>query len=92
MIGFRDFAPEQTGTPGFFKAETLEHLGKALERANRWIDENKNGVEVVNVETVVLPNMRDHGEEGTTDPALRTSGEWSTHWYQVIRVWFRIID
>ena len=35
----------------------------------------------------VLPNI--HLEDGSTDGALATSGEMSSQWFQVVRVWYR---
>lgn len=85
MIQFRDFAPALLEN-GFF-TNTFETLKQALSDANTWID--KNGIDVVNVETVVLPNMWDSDEEGTKDVDLRASGKSSTTWHQFIRVWYR---
>ena len=55
--------------------------------ANEWIAEN--GVDVVNIETVVLPEIWEKDEEGTTDVDIRTSGECSSYWHQFIRVWYK---
>jgi hypothetical protein len=38
------------------------------------------------VETVVLPNIEE--TEDTSEVAIRTSGEMSSYWYQVVRVWY----
>jgi hypothetical protein len=43
---------------------------------------------VLNVETVVLPNIWSRFEEGSRDPALGISGDSPSHWHQFIRVWF----
>ena len=87
MIDFEDFFPAITQHAGFLRAQEYEPLRAALGRANEWIAQQ--GVEVVNVETVVLPEMHDRLEEGTQDPSLRTSGEMSSEWHQFIRVWYR---
>ena len=50
---------------------------------------DRSVVDVVNVETVVLPNIWSQYEEGTTDPALHTSGDMASQWNQFIRVWYR---
>lgn len=65
----------------------MESTRDALNRANEWA--KTSGVEVINIETVVLPNIHRRGEEGTEDPQLRTSVENSNEWYQFIRVWYR---
>ncbi len=85
MLLFQDFFLEIV-RQGFFSIE-FEPLRAALRRANEWIDET--GADVVNVETVVLPNIHDYNEEGTQDTALRASGETYSEWHQFIRVWYR---
>ncbi len=83
MIQFKDFAPQITKR-GFFSRE-FESFQEALAAANAWIRESQ--VDVVNIETVVLPEM--WGEDGTTDTNLTTSGDMMNSWYQFIRVWYR---
>ena len=85
MIAYQDFVPEKIASGGFFKMASYESLNECLRQANRWIA--ANGIEVVNVETVVLPNMYAPGEEGSAHVQLRTSGEMSATWHQFIRVW-----
>jgi len=79
---YKDFFPEVLSS-GFFSTEH-ESLTATVARANQWVTACK--VRVINLETVVLPNIRsveDAGEVG-----IRTSGEVSSHWYQVVRVWY----
>lgn len=64
--------------------DVYESVSAAVQGASVWI--NAHGVDVVNIETVVLPNL--HQEEGSTDASLRTSGEMSSSWHQFIRVWY----
>jgi hypothetical protein len=81
-IAHKDFTPEVT-RDGFFSRD-MEPLSDCLRRANDWIaDANPR---IVNVETVVLPNM--HAEEGSEDPDISTSGEMHSSWHQFIRVWY----
>jgi hypothetical protein len=82
-IEFEDFVPaiEQRG---FFKNQ-YESLRECLDRANEWIE--NAGVDVVNVETIVLPNL--WREEGSEDPEVTTSGDMMSTWYQFVRVWYR---
>ena len=82
MIRFKDFAPEETAAAGFFSAAQYEILEETVDRANDWIVQT--GVIVLNVETVVLPNL--HREDGTTDTEIRTSGDMSSYWFQFVRV------
>lgn len=86
MIGYADFVPRMTTSPGFLKAAKYESFDAALAAANHWVAENS--IRVTNFETVVLPNVWHPHEEGTTDASLRTSGEHSTFWHQFIRVWY----
>ena len=70
-----------------FKSGSIQNLDEVIQDANNWISEN--GVDVLNVETVVLPNIHDKEEEGSTDTELWTGGESSSQWYQLIRVWYK---
>ena len=90
MLAFKDFVPRQLRAPRLgFSSEALqgdyETLDAALTAANAWLREA--GVEVVNVETVVLPNLWSSYEHGSADPALGSTG--SPIWNQFIRVWYR---
>lgn len=88
MLRYHDFVPLRTAPPGFLKPAEYEPLAAALADANEWIKEND--VRVLNVETVVLPNIWSRFEEGTHDPALGISGDSPSFWYQVIRVWYEV--
>jgi len=83
MITYKDFAPQMT-KKGFFST-TFQTFDEAVLAANQWIQQTQ--VEIVNIETVVLPEM--WSEDGTTDTELTTSGEMMSSWYQFIRVWYR---
>ena len=86
MIRFKDFVPQMLDAPRLFRAGEYESFEAALEAANQWIKEYN--VQIVNVETVVLPNIWSKWEQGTTDVALGTSGEMPSHWHQFIRCWY----
>ncbi len=88
MLRYHDFIPLRTAPPGFLTPAEYEPLAAALADANEWIKEND--IRVLNVETVVLPNIWSRHEEGTQDPALGTSGDSPSFWYQVIRVWYEV--
>jgi hypothetical protein len=90
MLQFRDFVPKMLAAPKLFKAGDYETLGGALAAANQWIEEDN--VRLLNIETVVLPNIWSRYEEGTTDVALGTSGEMPSHWHQFIRVWYQTVE
>lgn len=80
-LNYKDFFPKVLES-GFFST-THEELPATVARANQWVEES--GVRVVNVETVVLPNIR--SAEDASQVGIRTSGELSSHWYQIVRVW-----
>ena len=87
MIEFRDFVPEVVSEGALFKAAEYESLDAAVTAANRWVHEFK--IKVINIETVVLPNIWSRWEEGSTDTSLGTSGDSPSHWHQFIRIWYR---
>lgn len=87
MIAYADFIPRQTSEPGFFRNAEYESFNAALDAANEFID--SRSLKVINVETVVLPNVWDTAEEGTTDASIRTSGDVSSTWHQFVRVWYK---
>ena len=87
MISFKDFVPEMISQPGFLKAAEHESFDEAVAAANLWIHQNK--IKVVNIETVVLPNIWLRWEEGSTDGSIGTSGDSPSHWHQFERVWYR---
>lgn len=85
-IAHQDFVPV-TNRSGFFSTD-YEPLDSVVARANAWMTEV--GARVVNIETVLLPNIglaESAGENG-----LRTSGDISSHWFQVVRVWYEVDD
>jgi len=87
MIQFRDFVPKMISEPGLFKLGEYESLDDALAAANQWIQEDD--IHVINIETVVLPNIWSRWEEGSEDVALGSSGEMKSHWHQFIRCWYQ---
>ena len=86
MIKFRDFVPPQEQL-GLLGEPSLTTVQSAVDAANHWID--AFGVDVFNVETLLLPNVRK--DEETVEAELR-SDQGATFWYQVVRVWFRDED
>lgn len=91
-MNFKDFVPHATETQRNFLGMTISELTfesfpACVEAASQWVA--TSGVSVINLETVVLPNMYDPAQEGTVDTDLASSRETRTHWYQFIRVWYR---
>ena len=87
MFQFRDFVPRMISGPALFRVAEYESFAAALAAANRWVDEN--AIAVINIETVVLPNIWSRYEEGSGDTALGVSGDSPSFWHQFIRVWYR---
>lgn len=86
-LRFADFEAEQLKKPGYFTEGTYAELDQVLDHLNAWVD--RTGVEVINIETVVLPNLYSEKEMGSQDVSIRTSGEMLSTWNQFFRVWYR---
>jgi hypothetical protein len=86
MLKFIDFVPRQIEPPGIFKQGQHQGFHEAVADANRWLADHD--VQLLNVETVVLPNIWNRWEEGSADAALTTSGESPSRWHQVLRCWY----
>ncbi|HEX8250474.1 MAG TPA: hypothetical protein VF599_20030 [Pyrinomonadaceae bacterium] len=83
-IRYKDFLPE-IKEEGFFSNEYAT-LDETLYKVNEWIAGET--VNVINIETVVLPNMADPAEAEAAESF--SSGEHSTSWSQFIRVWYNL--
>jgi hypothetical protein len=87
MVKCKDFVPEIIQKGGFFTTAKAQEFQTCLDHANQWMkDEN---IEVVNIETVVLPNIHDELEEGSMDTNLDTLGDTTSSWNQFVRVWYK---
>ena len=87
MLAYRDFAPRQLSPPSLLKQATYEALEQTLAAANDWIGKNK--VDVINVETVVLPNLWSPHATGPADHNVILQPGFAEAWNQFIRVWYR---
>ncbi|MGI4791195.1 MAG: hypothetical protein ACRYFS_20390 [Janthinobacterium lividum] len=87
MIAFKDFAPQQTAPGSLLSLPVYEMFDSAVEAANAWVVQES--VRVLNVETVVLPNLWHPGKKGTGDPLLRVNSDLPVDWYQLVRVWYQ---
>ena len=87
MIKNIDFTPKITKKGGFFRSTEMERFNDVVKQMNEWIDENEP--EIVNIETVVLPNIHDPEEEGSEDTMLGADGQNASMWYQFIRLWYK---
>ena len=86
MIDFRDFAQELIEPAHFLRPAVYGDFGEVLRLANEWIASEK--IQVLNIETVVLPNLDNPREDGTEDPEITTFSS-NNSWNQFIRVWFK---
>ena len=87
MLKYRDFVPREISASGFLKPGEYESFDHAVEAANDWLSDNQ--IRLLKIETVVLPNIHSRWEEGTTDAAIRTSGDSPSQWHQFLRVWYQ---
>ena len=87
MLKFKDFIPQMTKNPGWLSEGTYESFEAAVQAANQWLKETKN-VKLINLETVVLPNIWSRFEEGSTDSSIGTSGDSPSRWNQFLRCWY----
>lgn len=88
MLAYKDCAPKQISPVGLLKAAEYESFNEAVAAANAWIE--RKGVDVINVETVVLPSLSGPHSEGSTDPNVVLQPSFAATWNQFIRVWYRI--
>jgi hypothetical protein len=87
MIACKDFVPKMLSAGGIFSSSEFEDFAAALKAANQWITDKQ--IDVVNIETVVLPNVWSAREKGPRDPELRIPPNTTADWNQFIRVWYR---
>jgi hypothetical protein len=83
-IEYRDFLPEETQRGGLFGGVDFSSFDSCVDALNLWL--NQNPVTVIRVETVILPNIHNVIEHGSTDTELHT-----THrdvWHQFVRLWY----
>ena len=86
MLKYKDFVPKQISAPGFLNPGEHETFDDAVIAANSWLAENR--VNVINLETVVLPNIWSQWEEGSTDASLGIGSGSPSHWHQFLRCWY----
>ncbi len=87
MLNYKDFVPKQIEAPGFLNPGEHESFDHAVAAANDWIVEND--IQVIGMETVVLPNIWSRWEEGSADASIGTSGDTPSRWHQFLRCWYR---
>ncbi len=82
-----DFVPKQLKAPGLVSQGVYESFDEAVAAANAWL--NANPVQLINFETVVLPNIWNRWEEGSIDASISTSGDSPSRWHQFLRCWYQ---
>lgn len=88
VIKYRDFLPQERPRGGLFGGVDFSDFDTCVAAMNTWLAESS--VDVIRIETVVLPNIHSVEEEGTTDTELHASAH--TMWYQFLRLWYREED
>jgi hypothetical protein len=86
-LRYIDFMPKQVRAPGLLSEGLYENFDAALAAANQWLADHPS-VQLLQVETVVLPNLWNDWEEGTKDGSIATSGDSPSRWHQFLRVWY----
>lgn len=85
-IAYRDFAPRELSPAAFLRPATYEPFSQAVAAANEWIA--AEAVQVMNVETVALPNLWGPHSQGTEDPDIGARSDFPVMWNQFVRVWY----
>ena len=83
-VNYKDFLPQETPRGGIFGGVNYSDLDSCVAAMNLWL--KQESVNVIQVETVTLPNIHSIAEEGSTDTELHSSSH--TVWYQFIRLWY----
>ena len=90
MIKYKDFAIKTTKPGGWISKPEFEPLEETLLRLNSWIEENE--LLVMNVETILMPNVYEEGTTRTSSKGAYKSSEpagTANMWYQIFRVWYQ---
>jgi hypothetical protein len=80
-LQYKDFSPPAVEHKVF--STEYESFSEVVALANEWIRDS--GVTVLNVETVVLPNLQ---EAKNTAQVMKTTGQSGCYLFQVLRVWY----
>ena len=87
MIRFKDFVPAYDSRNWLGQFKNLQNFEDLMPEVNEWIEREDR--RLINIETVVLPNIHNLGEEGSVDTDLPTAGKTGSRWHQFIRVWYQ---
>ncbi|WP_157639735.1 hypothetical protein [Burkholderia ubonensis] len=75
-VKFKDFTRKQTGS-SFWSGDTFESLEATVQTASAWIDEH--GIQVINIETVVMPSSAFSGARLTRMPPRMRAASTARH-------------
>ena len=87
-LEFKDFVALTIDAGGLKRAAQVEDIDGVTARLNDWLAA-RPAIQILNVETVVLPNINQAGAHGSTDSMLHQEGGRADDWHQLVRVWFR---
>ncbi|MEM8962485.1 MAG: hypothetical protein AAGD38_13460 [Acidobacteriota bacterium] len=88
-IQFVDFkAREHPRSSTSMSRSTHESVAQVVDRLNQWIRENR--VEVINIETIILPNIHNTGVNSEASRIRNYANYAWSSLHQVLRVWFRM--
>ena len=94
MIKCQDFAPRITKRGTFVGAAEYESFSDVVSAANQWIENST--IQVINVETVVLPDSLESTSDGVYGVAIgngfypvMVSQGLTINCFQCVRVWYR---
>lgn len=84
-LSFQDFVARDK-TKMLAVSRTYESIAEVVERANEWIE--SEGVEVFQVETLLLPGALASSGGTSTNVEVNAGSVSFSHWHQVVRVWY----
>ena len=87
MLKYKHFVPKEIEAPGLLNPGEHETFEDAIEACNQWLKQNPS-VQLISLETVVLPNIWSRWEEGSSDASIGTSGDGPSRWHQFLRCWY----
>lgn len=87
MLRYIDFVPKMIREPKLLQAGEHENFDACVAAANGWLAAHP-GVKLIQLETVVLPNIWSRYEEGSSDAALVASVSYPNQWHQFLRCWY----
>jgi hypothetical protein len=86
MFAYRDFTPAKKTEGSFWKGAQYEDLDAAVAEANEWVRANR--VRVLNVETVLLPNIESADNTSAALLNVTHMNHSTSAWHQFVRVWY----